>query len=300
MTKTRSILLYVLIGLVALTIPAILSTFAQVAVQWYLGYDQEGLTNWFSRAGQFGDQYGFITCGAAVIAAIFSYRTYQSQKTELADERKRSAESDRERHFFILYQDMMVEFGRIRSLPISGATNQNTYEWNTVIEAGYYIFKNKCTQQADGETLSPERILSDVSTFVDEIKKSVLLSRFRFLTAFYKFEIVYGYLQGQNKEFPRWAIRVFYETIFSSLRQHEAKALGLLWIIREHNVNAKDPLGRSFIFINEYVRYLTGNLVDKRQAIEIMTSTDEIGNYFKEDPVQVAINRLAIKEEAQA
>lgn len=252
----------------ALVTPAIAATWAMKYSDAAIG--PESARDWFTRAGQFGDHFGFMTCCAALIAAVFTCFTYTSQRKQLADDRRRNEKADRERHFFTLYEDFKG------SLEHSRLVGSESRDANVPGGAALFSRARVAAREIMGTFPSMESASEEekILSFIYRFSGKSIFTGTNFSCCIYKFIVVYDYLDRIMDDSEKESHRLYHDILMSSMTEQEMKIIALGWTNLECNRKSPKMFLRPYIFISTYCLHVTGRVTTTQMAALVVVTNE--------------------------
>lgn len=241
---------------------------AQYIASWFT----DDMNNWFARAGQFGDHFGFLTCIAAGIAAVFSYKAYQSQREQLAVQKRENIIAERERHFFRLHDDFKESLVRSRSIdsePMGIGVSGAFFASTKAIERAEEILRSEEISVIEDES-------NQVDKFVERIGNIGLFGAYNFSECVIKFAITLDYLNEIRVYEKSGFYDLYYGSLVGNLLELEAKAMSIFLIDYGVRKRSPKPFTRTRQVFGAYIKLMLEARLTDREAMICMSTPYDI------------------------
>lgn len=189
---------------------------------YFISHDPESRTmvGWWARAGQFGDQFGVVTCLLSAITMILVYQTFKRERSANVASLNATIFAERERHFFKLLEvysrskDNLVPHD-----PTAYFQSLATKLMDLMKDA----LANARAVNADVESYTNQeavidnidKLLQTNATFYDETE---------FSECYFKFWVLFDYLERYMKE-PGESYELYRDILFSEILAKEVRLL---------------------------------------------------------------------------
>lgn len=259
-------------ALIFLSIPALVSWLIRMMIP---SAASDGTTpGWLEAAGQFGDQYGFLTCLAALAAGYFTYQTLKAQRKQLEQQEIANLLEQRERHFFRLLEDFKDALEKHRwenSEPLGLSQGGTAF---TLAE----VMRHAKEVQFDAENIQgdkPEKI----QHFCEHFSARDFISHYAFGQVFRKFIVLEKYLDTIMMASAPGTHNLYHQTLMAAMSQNEMRLLAFFWINYNVHRKAQKPFDEVFVFVALYCRDLLGNhglITEPYFAVDALCGTEPL------------------------
>lgn len=235
-----------------LLVPILINSVIQLIMFWLFPKLAE---DWFTAAGQFGDQFGVITCAAAMFAGYFTYQTLKSQREQSAKHDKDARQAEAERHFFKLYDDFreaLLEERKWDSEPQGRGTTGTKWVFAEVMGRMMNLSMLPWFPREAGSS-KPGKI-----AFCSTLGEWNEMGKYKYLEMALKFSVSFQYLEKLRKEMGEEAVSLYYETLITSLHEDEVKVICIFLVEMSTLKNRKWDMDLSTRIMNVWSNHILG------------------------------------------
>lgn len=196
-------------------------------LMYFISHDEESRTmvGWWARSGQFGDQFGVVTCLLSVVTMILVYQTFKRERLANSSAHNAAVFAERERHFFKLLEVYS------RSRDELNVLDSRTYFQS--LDAKLMSLMNNSL--ANARSVNPDvESAANLESIIDNVDKLLqsgaeFYDETEFSECYFKFWVLFDYLERYMKA-PKDSYELYRDILFSELLAKEVRLIILFHI----------------------------------------------------------------------